>query len=70
MAQIQLDFFQELSEIEILKAEIADVRLRGDNMRKGLFARHNELAKLYMELKSEYDTLKHAIKDKKVKADD
>jgi len=54
---IQLDLFQELSEIEILRQELADVRARNENVRKGIFARHNELAKLYVELSEKLDKL-------------
>lgn len=57
MAQIQFDLFDELTDIEILKKEIEDLRIKNDNVRKGLFARHNELAKLYVELKEKYDIL-------------
>lgn len=61
MAQVQLDFFQELSEVDLLKQEIAEVKTRGDNIRKGLFARHNELAKLYIELKERCDMLEYKL---------
>jgi len=54
---IQLDLFQELSEIEILRQELADVRARNENVRKGIFARHNELAKLYVQLSEKVETL-------------
>lgn len=47
---MQLDLFEEFSDIDMLRKELAEVRIRNENVRKGLFARHNELAKLYIEL--------------------
>lgn len=61
MVQIQLDLFNELSEIEIVKKELEDVRTRSENVRRGLFARHNELAKMYIELKERCDTIEAKI---------
>ena len=61
---VQLDLFQEFSEVEILKQELEDVKKRNENVRKGIFARHNELCKLYMALKEELETLKYGKKEK------
>lgn len=47
---LQLDLFRTYSEYDEIRAEVADVKLRNENVRKGIFARHNELAKLYMDL--------------------
>lgn len=58
---IQLDFFQPLSEMDILKEEMRQCRASSDKVRKGLFARHNELAKLYMETKNRLDILEMNI---------
>lgn len=58
---IQLDFLQPLSEIEVLREEIKQVRASNDKVRKGLFARHGELAKLYMETKTRLDILEMNI---------
>lgn len=46
---IQLDFLQN-SETDMLKRELKDVHDMADKVRKGLFARHNELAKLFIDL--------------------
>lgn len=54
---MQLDLF-ERDEVKLLMREIAEVRERADNVRRGLFARHNELARLYLELRQEVDALK------------
>lgn len=55
---VQLDLFEELSEVDILRRELADVKQRSENVRRGIFARHNELSKLFLELKDEIDKLK------------
>ncbi len=55
---MQLDIFDENTEIMILKRELDEVKERSENARKGLFARHNELIKLYMSLKMEIEHLK------------
>lgn len=54
---IQLDLFRELSEVDILRKELEEVRSRNENVRKGIFARHNELAKLYLELSEKVEKL-------------
>lgn len=59
---IQFDLFEEISDIDILKKDLAEVKERNENVRKGLFARHNELAKLYIQLKDELDLLKKNAK--------
>ena len=65
---IQLDFLQPLSEMEILREEIRQVRASNDKVRKGLFARHGELAKLYIETKNRLDILEmHICKNSNVK---
>jgi hypothetical protein len=47
----QLTFFDDNSELAFLKREIISLKNSHDNMRRALFARHNELEKLYEELK-------------------
>ena len=54
---LQLELFEEYTELDILKKELAEVRLRNENVRKGIFARHNELAKLFIELSEKVDKL-------------
>jgi hypothetical protein len=64
---MQLELFENNTEVELLKKEIRDIRDRSENVRRGLFARHNELAKLYMEQKEEIDQLKRFINAEKAK---
>jgi hypothetical protein len=55
---MQSDLFEKDDELAILKRELYEVKERAENARKGLFARHNELIKLYMQLKDEMDHMK------------
>lgn len=48
MEAIQLDMFRN-SEMDQIKEELKVTRQRTDNIRRGLFARHNELAKMYQD---------------------
>lgn len=54
---IQLDFFQEKSEIEILEDRIRDLEKSQDKQRKSLFARHGELFKKYIEISDRLEIL-------------
>ena len=54
---VQYDFF-ESSSMALLKAEIKDLKDRQDKARKGWFARHNAMVKMFLELKKEFDDLK------------
>lgn len=47
---IQLDFFQDLSDLDIIRDELKAVKESNDKVRKGMFARHNELAKMMMDI--------------------
>lgn len=51
---IQLELFEEKSEIDILQDQISELRKSQDKVRKSLFAKHGELAKKYLEI---YDRL-------------
>lgn len=51
----QLRIFDEIDEISLLKNELAQVRASSEAVRKSLYARHNELAKMYLELKAEME---------------
>ncbi len=59
--QVQLDFFSDMSEIEILREEVRQLRLSNEKVRKGLYARHGEVAKLYIELNYRLNILEHNI---------
>jgi hypothetical protein len=54
---MQLDLFEEFSDVDILRKELAEIRQRNENVRKGIFARHNELARLYIELNDKVNKL-------------
>jgi hypothetical protein len=41
---------EDNTELAVLKREIEEVDLTCNKVRKALFARHNELAKLYLEI--------------------
>lgn len=57
---MQLELIQK-SETEILREELAKIREETANMRRGLFARHNELSKLFIEQQEELEHLKKKI---------
>lgn len=63
MLKIQYDMFlsKEESELISLRREIVETKKSCDKVRKGLFARHNELAKQFLELKHDHDLLIKAI---------
>ncbi len=46
---IQLDLFED-NEVVLLRNEMQRVRESSDKVRKGIFARHNELSRLWLEL--------------------
>jgi hypothetical protein len=52
MLPIQYDFFEseEESEMSTMKKLIENVKNSSDNVRKGIFARHGELYKLFMDV--------------------
>lgn len=56
---LQLDFFQ--SEEEILNYEIRKIKESTDKVRKGIFARHNELAKMYLDLADRLSVIERNI---------
>lgn len=58
---IQLDFFQEFTEIEVLQNQIRDMQKSHDKLRKALFARHGELSKKYIELNERMEVLEKNI---------
>ena len=53
---MQLDLFMT-SEAQLLRHEVATLKAELGNLRRGLFARHTELAKLYLELREGIDAL-------------
>lgn len=57
MGLVQLDLFQEVTEQDVIRRELGEMRERGENVRKGIFARHSALAKLYMDLSDRFSKL-------------
>lgn len=54
--EVQLDLFEK-DETVLLRREIAELRASMGNLRRGLFARHNELANKYVALRMDYEWL-------------
>lgn len=47
---VQYDLFENMNDpLFCLNKELEQIRQASSNVRKGIFARHNELAKLYLE---------------------
>jgi len=58
----QLDFFLgEKSELEYLKDDFKEVRQSNDKVRKSLFARHAELARMYLDLVQRMEIIERNI---------
>ncbi len=65
-AEFQLDFFlDEDPNISALRQEVANVRESANKVRKGIFARHNELAKLYLDAHERLEILERNICQRK-----
>lgn len=58
---IQLDLFQEYSEEDHLRNEVKKIRESSEKVRRGIFARHNELSKLYLELNYRLELIERNI---------
>jgi len=61
--QIQYDFFKtpEEIEIELIRKTVLEFKESNDKVRKGLFARHNELAKMYVDMKNRLEIIERGI---------
>jgi len=61
--KIQYDLFKDEKEVEMdeLKKEVLECRKSNDKVRKGLFARHNELAKMYLEIHNRMNIIEHNL---------
>ena len=63
---IQYDLFKERpSEVEELRIELAAVRESNNKVRKAMFARHGELAKLYINAIERLEIIERNICQKK-----
>ena len=58
---IQLDFFEEDTDIKEVKERVKNVESSSDRVRKALFARHGELAKICLDLMNRLDILEQNI---------
>lgn len=58
---IQMDLFQEYSEVEMLEQKISMLEKSLEKQRKALFARHGALCKQYMELNDRFNILERAL---------
>lgn len=58
--EIQLDIF-ESDEANLLWNELAKVKASSDNVRRGLFARHNEMAKELASLKQRMEIMENNV---------
>ena len=63
---IQLDFFQEKTETDVLRDQVQDLRKSQDKLRKALFARHGELGKKYIEIHDRMDVIERHICQRKI----
>jgi len=58
---IQLELFDDRSEVDVLQDQVNELRKSQDKVRKSLFARHGELAKHYLELNERFEILEKII---------
>jgi hypothetical protein len=58
---IQMDLFQEYSEVDMLKQQVNALEKSLEKQRKALFARHGTLCKQYLELNDRFDVLERAL---------
>lgn len=66
MGQIDLyDLILPNDEVGKLRREVSELRSVLENVRKGLFARHNTFLKMYTELVEEVTALKEAVHELK-----
>lgn len=56
----QLELFP-LTELDLLRLELQAVKESSDKVRRGIHAKHGDLAKKYLELMYEFEALKKAM---------
>jgi uncharacterized protein YlxW (UPF0749 family) len=59
--KIQLDLFIEESEISLLRKELKELSLQQERFKRALYARHNDLSRLCLQLKEENEQLKNRL---------
>lgn len=59
----QLQFFDEedKTELDYIREDMKCVKESGENVRRGIFARHNELARKYCELSERMQIIERNI---------
>ncbi len=57
-SKIQLDLFIEENEISLLRKELKELCLQQDKLKRALYARHQDLSRLCLQLKEENEQLK------------
>jgi hypothetical protein len=63
MNAVQQSLFGDNSPVGLLKEEVRKVKESSDNVRRGVFARQNEIMKICLKQQAEIDELKRIIKD-------
>jgi hypothetical protein len=58
---IQLELFENKTEIEVLEEKLFELEKSVDKTRKALFARHGDLAKRYLEINERLQILEMNI---------
>lgn len=58
---VQLDLFEEYSEVELLEQKVKMLEKSQEKVRKSIFAKHGQLSKQYMELNDRFDVLERAL---------
>lgn len=58
---IQLDLFEDFSEIEILEEKFRLLEKSMDKTRKSIFAKHGALSKQYLELNERFNVLERCL---------
>jgi hypothetical protein len=58
---IQLDLFEERTEIQIMEEKFRLLEKSMDKTRKSIFAKHGTLCKQYLELNDRFDVLERAL---------
>lgn len=58
---IQLDFFQSYDDLDFIRNELKCIKESSDKVRKGMFARHNELAKMMMSISERLEIIERNI---------
>lgn len=61
---VQLDLFEDTSDISLLRKELEDIRSSHNNMRKAYFAKLHEMGKMCISQTKEIEKLKKILEDK------